>query len=81
MPINKFIPEIWEEFNVEINDKYTIIWPMRWYPKDETKENKKQKEQKKKMGKEKTELREKILKFILLVAWIFVLICAVRAES
>ena len=30
---------------------------------------------------EKTELREEILKFILLVAWIFVLICAVRAES
>lgn len=33
------------------------------------------------MSKKKAELREEILKFILLVFWIFVLICAVRAES
>ena len=31
--------------------------------------------------KEKSELREEILKFILLVFWIFVLIWAVRTES
>lgn len=33
------------------------------------------------MKKEKSELREEILKFILLVFWIFVLIGAVRTES
>lgn len=33
------------------------------------------------MSKGQAELREKILKFILLVAWIFALICAVKAES
>jgi hypothetical protein len=33
------------------------------------------------MKKEKSELREEILKFILLVFWIFVLIWAVRTES
>jgi hypothetical protein len=33
------------------------------------------------MEKEKSELREEILKFILLVVWIFILICAVKAES
>ena len=33
------------------------------------------------MKKEKSELREEILKFILLVFWIFILIRAVKAES
>ena len=31
--------------------------------------------------KNKFELREEILKFILLMVWIFILICAVKAES
>lgn len=33
------------------------------------------------MSKKQAELREEILRFILLFAWIFALICAVRAES
>ena len=43
MPINKFIPEIWEDFNVEMNDEYMVIWPIRWYPKDEPKKKPKAK--------------------------------------
>lgn len=58
MPINKFIPEIWEDFNVEMNDEYTIIWPMRWYPKDEPK--------KKETKKKKT----KIINRIRIFAWL-----------
>lgn len=70
MPINKFIPEIWEDFNVEMNDEYTIIWPMRWYPKDETKENKKQKNKKKKIKKEDIIILIFIIVMILFTAYL-----------
>ena len=41
--MEKFKTEIWNDFKVERNDSYTVIWPIRWYPKEEKESNTKEK--------------------------------------
>ena len=31
----KFTTEIWSDFKVERHEDYTVIWPMRFYPKED----------------------------------------------